>query len=135
MLDSIIRREQYILASSARAPADLLRAFALNSHSRIRQQVAENPRTDLQTLANLLTDPDPLVRAGLAYNRALPPAFLQQLAEDENADIRYELAENAHLPVALLEKLSDDENPYVAHRATKTLARLQISAGDTGIAA
>jgi len=35
------------------------------------------------------------------------------------------LAENPAIPQVILEKLSKDENPYVAHRAQRTLEKLE----------
>lgn len=55
--------------------------------------------------------------------------ILWLLVEDPNPDVRFCLAENHNIGTALLQALSDDENPYVAHRAQKTMMRLQSSAG------
>ncbi len=55
--------------------------------------------------------------------------ILWMLVEDQNPDVRFCLAENYNLDATMLEKLSEDENPYVAHRAQKTLMRMQSPAG------
>ncbi len=51
--------------------------------------------------------------------------ILWLLVEDPNPDVRFCLAENYHIDADILRKLSEDDNPYVAHRAQKTLMRLQ----------
>lgn len=50
-----------------------------------------------------------------------------KLAEDEHLDVRYALAENHNVSRAVLNKLKSDTNPYVAHRAAKTLERIQLN--------
>lgn len=55
--------------------------------------------------------------------------ILWLLVEDPHPDVRFCLAENYNIDTAILEALSEDENPYVAHRAQKTLMRLQSPAG------
>lgn len=55
--------------------------------------------------------------------------ILWLLVEDPNPDVRFCLAENYNIDPAMLKALSEDENPYVAHRAQKTLMRLQSQAG------
>lgn len=51
--------------------------------------------------------------------------ILWLLVEDENPDVRFCLAENYNIDPNILKALIEDENPYVAHRARKTLMRLQ----------
>ncbi|MBS1954972.1 MAG: hypothetical protein JST89_12355 [Cyanobacteria bacterium SZAS-4] len=55
--------------------------------------------------------------------------ILWLLVEDPNPDVRFCLAENYNIDKAMLEALSEDENPYVAHRAQKTMMRLQSPVG------
>ncbi|MFN8550652.1 MAG: hypothetical protein U0103_04110 [Candidatus Obscuribacterales bacterium] len=55
--------------------------------------------------------------------------ILWLLVEDENPDVRFCLAENYNIDQNILKALSEDENPYVAHRAKRTLMRLQNTAG------
>ncbi len=57
-----------------------------------------------------------------------PLEALLLLTEDENADVRFALAENHNIHENVLRLLSQDSNPYVAHRAQKTLARMEASA-------
>jgi hypothetical protein len=53
------------------------------------------------------------------------------LAQDESADLRYQLAENHNIHKSVLNLLADDSHPYVAHRAQKTLKRLELQGGAT----
>ncbi len=55
--------------------------------------------------------------------------ILWLLVEDPNPDVRFCLAENYNIDAAMLKALSEDDNPYVAHRAQKTLMRMQSPAG------
>lgn len=55
--------------------------------------------------------------------------ILWLLVEDENPDVRFCLAENYNIDPNMLKVLSEDENPYVAHRARKTLMRMEKASG------
>ena len=49
------------------------------------------------------------------------------LAVNEDPDVRFALAENHNVPESVLKMLVEDSNPYVAYRAQKTLAKLDVS--------
>lgn len=55
--------------------------------------------------------------------------ILWLLVDDPNPDVRFCLAETYDIDTDILTILSADENPYVAHRARKTLTRLQSPVG------
>ncbi len=57
------------------------------------------------------------------------PDILWLLVDDPNPDVRFCLAETYDIDADILKILSEDENPYVAHRANKTMMRLQSPAG------
>ncbi len=57
-----------------------------------------------------------------------PLEVLSMLAADENPDVRFALAENHNIHESVLNTLAEDCHPYVAHRAQKTLARLNCPA-------
>jgi hypothetical protein len=50
--------------------------------------------------------------------------ILQHLSKDASMDLRFALAENHNIDARILMTLTGDINPFVAHRATKTLARV-----------
>jgi hypothetical protein len=76
-------------------------------------------------LIKLVHDASPEVRINLAFNPVVTDILLAELAEDEDADVRFALAENPAVPRVTLQRLSTDENPYVAHRAARTLEKLE----------
>jgi hypothetical protein len=63
------------------------------------------------------------VKTAVADNANTPFDAIKTLAQDECADVRYSMAENPALPLKMLQQLAADDNAYVAHRATRTLAR------------
>jgi hypothetical protein len=75
-------------------------------------------------LEQLALHPSASVREAVADNMNTPIDTLWLLAADECADVRYAIAENHNVPLAILSSLSEDENPYVACRAGATIARL-----------
>jgi hypothetical protein len=75
-------------------------------------------------LEQLAQHHDPSVREAVADNINTPIDTLWMLAADESADVRYAMAENHNVPIAILSYLTDDANPYVACRARRTLERL-----------
>jgi hypothetical protein len=79
------------------------------------------PATMLEQLAS---HHDPSVREAVADNMNTPIDTLWVLAADECVDVRYAIAENHNIPIAVLSFLTEDENPYVACRARATLERL-----------
>lgn len=67
---------------------------------------------------------DPAVREAVADNINTPIDTLWMLAVDPCVDVRYAIAENHNVPLAILSYLTDDDNPYVSCRARGTLDRL-----------
>jgi hypothetical protein len=47
---------------------------------------------------------------------------LRQLSQDDDVDVRYAIAANPEMPDAILLSLFMDPDPYVAERASQTLA-------------
>jgi hypothetical protein len=89
--------------------------------------VAENPSTSAEVLEHLAQHELSEVRIAVSDNPMVSLTLLGQLTRDENADVRFALAENHQMPVQLLGVLAEDENPYIAHRARRTLARINSS--------
>lgn len=65
------------------------------------------------------------VRISAADSAETAPEILRALAYDINPDVRFAIAENHNVDTKVLAILIEDSNPYVAHRARKTLQRLQ----------
>lgn len=100
----------------------LSRLKQLSVRQRVNLALESNDHT---TLLILTLDPSPDVRIAMLENKHLPVDFMALLAEDENPDVRYATAEAYNCPLDLLLMLSADENPYVAHRAKKTISKLE----------
>ncbi len=99
----------------------------LNSTSAWGREVAEHPDTSFAALRELAGHADVEVRTAVADNRYTPFETVMMLAQDESADLRYAIAENHNIHADVLSMLADDDNPFVAHRAKKTLERVQGS--------
>ena len=89
--------------------------------------VAEDPSTSREMLEQLARHEFSEVRIAVSDNPMVSLTLLAQLARDENPDVRFALAENHQMPVPLLGVLEEDDNPYIAHRARRTLARINSS--------
>jgi hypothetical protein len=89
-------------AEDPAAPTDILSMLAESCNVDVRMAVADNPSSLLETLT--------------------------MLAQDQSSDVRYQLAENHNIDESILELLAEDLNPYIAHRAKKTLKRLELDA-------
>jgi len=114
------------LACNPKSPAAVLAYIAHTSQgSKAVERVAENPNASPELLIELAHHADGDVRAAVADNPNVTSELFEILMADENPDVRYRLAENPNLPMQLLTRLcADDSNPYVAARASATLARL-----------
>jgi hypothetical protein len=123
--DEEIRQIQMRLASNPKTPPVVLAYLARNAQRGVRERLAENPQAPGELLYELACDEDSDVRCAVADNSNTPRFVLELLMVDEDADVRYRLAENANLAMELLTRLcAEDSNPYVAARASATLARL-----------
>lgn len=92
--------------------------------SRSVRQAAENPSTSASALHKLAKSADLGVRIAIADHINTSIETIMLLTHDVSADLRYALAENHNIDPQALRVLTEDSNPYVAHRASKTLARL-----------
>ncbi len=124
MNNSILFKNEYILAGRASTPESTLKQLAYSTEPEVRARVAENLAAPIDTMHVLLRDNNSDVRLALTQNENIPTSLLVLLAYYSSADVRYGMAENARLPQAILSTLTEDENPYVANRARRTLARL-----------
>ena len=120
-----IEQIQMRLASNPQSPPVVLAYLAKNANRRVLERIAENAQSPGELLYELACNEDPEVRSAVADNSNTPRFVLEMLLSDEHADVRYRLAENANSPMELLTRLcAEDANPYVAARASATLARL-----------
>jgi hypothetical protein len=111
-----------IAGGSEGTSTSILGALATDDSARIRRRVAENPGCPPEALALLSEDADPTVRAAVARNRNTPVFLLRQLSNDEDVNVRFAIASNSEMPDAILLSLFLDPDPYVADRASQTLA-------------
>lgn len=123
--DSEIRQIQMRLASNPKTPPVVLAYLARDAESCVRERIAENPQSPGELLYELACDENSDVRSAVADNSNTPRFVLELLMADEDPDVRYRLAENANLAMEFLTRLcAEDPNPYVAARASTTLAKL-----------
>lgn len=86
---------------------------------------AQSQAEQSTTLDNLPEQQFVDVRISAADSGDTDPEILRALAYDINPDVRFAIAENHNVDEEILCILAADENPYVAHRARKTLQRLE----------
>ncbi|HEY9785602.1 MAG TPA: hypothetical protein V6D17_09395 [Candidatus Obscuribacterales bacterium] len=116
---------RWAMAVNPNTPAMVLAELIDDSPPHILERIAENPRTNAEALARLAVCEWPSVRAAVADNANTPKDIVFLLMRDESVDVRYSIAENHNMPAEVLFALSEDDNPYVAMRASRTLARIQ----------
>jgi hypothetical protein len=116
-----------VLAGRPTTAAPILNFLATSADLRVVQRVAENPSTHVATLTRLVRHHSSAIRMAVSEHPSTTEVLLQILARDEDADLRFALAENYNMPRAVLETLEQDENPYIAARASRTLAELTPS--------
>ena len=123
-VEAELYRIRWAMAVNPNTPAKILDELAETASTSLLERIAENPRTSPATLCRLALHEEVNVRAAVAENINTPEDVLWTLAGDEHPDVRYIIAENHHSPLSILERLSQDDNPYVAHRASRTMKRL-----------
>jgi len=87
--------------------------------------IAEHADTSSYVLGVLASHADVDVRELVADHLSTLPETIKLLAKDTSVDLRYAIAENHNIDEDVLMMLTEDDNPFVAHRARKTLKRLQ----------
>jgi DNA-binding response OmpR family regulator len=104
---------------------ELLDRLALEVEESFLERIAHHSNASEKLLRKLSLHPNSEIRGAVTENPSVPPALILLLSSDDNPDVRFRIAENARSPINVLELLTQDENPYVAHRATRTLDRIQ----------
>jgi hypothetical protein len=113
---------KYLASGSSTTAQDVLACLATDETVQIRRRVAENPHTPADALSLLSEDADASVRAGVARNRHTPLFVLRKLSQDDDVSVRFAIAANPEMPDAILLSLFLDPDPYVAERASQTMA-------------
>lgn len=107
---------RYNVAINPNTPADTLAELANDEYKDVRTAVAENPNTPANVLRQLADDTETYVRYCVADNPNTPADALAELASDEGDriwNVRIRVAENPNTPVDVLRQLANDENTYV----------------------
>jgi len=103
--------------AAATKAADLLEALASDADGSVREAVADNPKTPVQSLERLADDSLSSVRMAVAGNINTPAACLEKLARDEVNYVRWGVANNEQSPPALLKNLAQDPDFHVRNQA------------------
>lgn len=113
---------KFVASGTPDTPAEVLACLAADERPAVRRRVAVNASTSPETLAELACDTAPSVRAAVARNPRTPVFVLRKLSQDDDVSVRYAIAANEEMPDAILLSLFMDPDPYVAERASHTLA-------------
>jgi hypothetical protein len=89
------------------------------------RKISKDLLTPARILKRLSKSTDADVRMAVADHRNTSLEVLSTLSRDENPDVRFAIAENHNINLDVLKRLAKDENPFVAHRALKTLERIE----------
>lgn len=90
-----------------------LKNLSTDSSQGVRCEVALNPHTLGETLAQMSKDDDPFVRERVAFNSNTPPLILKRLNCDPDFSVRSCLARNRKLPLPILKQLAKDTNSSI----------------------
>jgi len=105
-----------VIASITKA-ADLLEALAADPDPGVREAVADNPKTPINSLEALASDTASSVRMAVAGNANTPGAHLERLAGDSVNYVRWSVANNENTPPAALKSLAKDPDSHVRDQA------------------
>jgi hypothetical protein len=109
----------------------------LSNDARGRLNAAQHPNTPIELLNLFASDPNSLVRQGVAYNFNTPAKTLALLARDEDVDVRREVATNQNTTPEILDLLSEDEDEQVkasvAYNLNTTAKSLALLASDEDV--
>ena len=98
-------------------PVDLLAQLAQADNFKVREAVAQNPKTPSSSLEQLAQAPEPKVREAVAQNSNTPTSALDKLAKDENSKTRMHIASKLNLSSDVLEELTSDKSTEVREQA------------------
>ena len=109
------------VANNPSTPADILAELANDEYEDVRTAVASNPNTPANVLRQLAGDQETYVRYNVADNPNTPADALAELADDKDDkiwNIRTRVAENPNTPVNVLRQLAKDTR-YVRMNVAK----------------
>ncbi len=92
-----------------------------SGNDELKQVVADNPRTNAGTLAELAQSEDHRVRNRVAVNPNLDAGTMKQLAQDLQFDVRFHLLWRRDLPTDVLSILAGDTDSRVRQRVATHL--------------
>ena len=103
--------------AAATKASDLLETLATDADDKVREAVADNPKTPAKSLETLAGDPVSSVRMAVASNANTPVANLEKLATDSVNYVRWGVANNEYAPPATLKSLTKDPDSHVSRQA------------------
>lgn len=109
-LKNLSYEEKHNLATDVKTPAKILAVLAQDIDPRIREAVAWNENTPVETLVMLAKDGDETRYAVAQAN--VPEEVLIQLASDDYLKVRCAVASNFNTPPFILATLAKDDACY-----------------------
>jgi hypothetical protein len=103
--------------AAATKAADLLETLATDADDKVREAVADNPKTSVKSLEMLADDAVSSVRMAVASNSNTPADHLERLATDSVNYVRWGVANNEYTPPATLKSLTKDPDSHVSRQA------------------
>ncbi|HKS42506.1 MAG TPA: hypothetical protein VJX74_17970 [Blastocatellia bacterium] len=103
--------------AAATKAADLLETLATDADDKVREAVADNPKTPVKSLEMLAGDAVSSVRMAVASNSNTPADHLERLAADSVNYVRWGVANNEYTPPATLKSLTKDTDSHVSRQA------------------
>lgn len=92
----------------------------------IRESLASDERSAIDTLLYLGGDSEKSVIVSLLQNTIVPIQLLEQFSTSEDEDIRTIVAESTRTPVNILENLSNDSSLVVSEAAKNNINYVSI---------
>lgn len=103
--------------AAATKASDLLETLTTDADDKVREAVADNPKTPAKSLEMLAGDSISSVRMAVASNANTPAAKLEKLATDTVNYVRWSVANNEYTPPATLKNLTKDPDSHVSREA------------------
>lgn len=103
------------------ADPELLNALAADHNYQVRDAVAHNLNTSVETLWRLSDDRNDRVRCEVTLHPNATPELLTKLSGDSCPDVRAHVAWQRKTPIEILEKLAEDPDETVSQDAQDSL--------------
>ncbi len=123
VVDEVVHSYTFRLsaAKSPQAHPKVLHIISQDAYDELKQVVAENPHTGVETLAALAHSEDHRVRNRVATNPNLTPEMMALLAKDSQFDVRYHLLWRRDIPPDVLKILAGDPDSRVRQKVATHL--------------